>query len=229
MNYLQLVQQLRQECGVSGNPPLTVAGQVGEIKRLVDWINAAWLEIQGANDDWGFMREDFSFGIVPNVGDYTVAGAPGVGAGLTDLRYWHRDTFRIFDTAIGTDDEQFLVEFEYRVFRNTYRFQAQTPARPVVFAVNPKGKALLFGSIPDNNYTVVGEYQRIPRSFTDDNDTPDMPEHLHMMIVYKAMQYYGYYEAASEVINRGERMYKALMNQLDREQLPRVTLGDPLA
>ena len=229
MNYLQLVRQLRQECGVSGNPPVTVAGQVGEIKRLVDWINTAWLEIQGKSDDWGFMRKDFSFGLVPGVGDYTVDGAPGVGAGLTDLRYWHRDTLRIFDTTIGTDDEQFLVEWEYMVFRNTYRFQAQVQGRPVVFAVNPKGKALMFGSVPDRDYTVTGEYQSVPVPLVNDTDEPELPEHLHMLIVYKAMQYYGYYEAASEVITRGERMYEALMSQLDREQLPRVTLGAPLA
>ena len=229
MNYLQLVRQLRQECGVSGNPPATVAGQVGEIKRLVDWINTAWLEIQGMSDDWGFMREDFSFEIGPGVGDYSVDGAPGVGAGITDLRYWHRDTFRVFDTTIGTDDEQFLVEWDYMVFRNTYRFQAQVPGRPVVFAVNPKGKALMFGPEPERGYTVVGEYQRIPRPLTDDTDTPDMPSHLHMMIVYKAMQYYGYYEAASEVLTRGQTMFKTLESQLDREQLPRITLGAPLA
>jgi hypothetical protein len=229
MNYLQLVRQLRQECGVSGNPPATVAGQVGEIKRLVDWINAAWLEIQGMSDDWGFMREDFSFGIVPGVGDYTVEGGPGVGAGLTDLRFWHRETLRIYDTTIGPDDEQFLVEFDYQVFRNTYRFQAQVQSRPVVFAVNPKGKALMFGSVPDRDYTVTGEYQRIPRPLVLDTDTPDMPDHLHMMIVYKAMQYYGYYEAASEVLTRGQVMFQTLESQLDREQLPRITLGAPLA
>lgn len=229
MNYLQLVRQLRQECGVSGNPPATVIGQVGEIKRLVDWIRAAWIEIQGMNDDWGFMREQFSFTIEPNVGDYTADGGAGVGASLTDLRYWHRDTLRLYETSLGTNDEQFLVEFDYQVFRNTYRFQAQTPGRPMVFAVNPKGKGLLFGPVPDRDYTVEGEYQRVPFAFELDTDTPDMPEHLHIMIVYKAMQYYGYYEAANEVLARGERMFKALESQLDREQLPRITLGAPLA
>ena len=229
MNYLQLVRQLRQECGVSGSGPTTTQGLTGELKRLADWINTAWLEIQGMSDDWGFMREDFSFALVPNVGDYTVDGAPGVGAGLTDLRYWHRDTLRIFDTTIGPDDEQFLVEWDYMVFRNTYRFQAQVTGRPVVFAVNPKGKALMFGSVPDRDYTVTGEYQRVPRSFVGDDDVPELPEHLHMLIVYKAMQYHGYYDAASEVLERGTRMFEVLMSQLDREQLPRVTLGAPLA
>jgi hypothetical protein len=229
MNYLQLVQQLRQECGISGNPPLTVLGQVGETKRLVDWINAAWLEIQGMQDSWGFMRKTFNFNIVPNVGDYTVDGGYGVGANILDLRYWYRDTFRIYDTSIGTNDEQFLVEWEYLVFRNTYRFQSQVPSRPVVFSINPREKELLFGPVPDKEYTVVGEYQKVPTPLTDDSSVPDLPAHLHMIIVYKAMEYYALFESASEVLFRSERMFKSLLNQLSREELPIVTLGESLA
>jgi hypothetical protein len=229
MNYLQLAQRLRQECGIAGTGPLTVSSQVNEAKRLVDWINTAWLEIQGESDNWGFMRKDFSFNIGPGVGDYTVTGGPGVGAGINDLRYWYRDTFRIYDPTIGTLDEQFLVEWEYNVFRNTYRFQNQTPSLPTVFAVNPKGKALMFGPEPDKVYTVYGEYQRVPTPLVNDTDEPDMPVHLQLLIVYKAMQYYGLFEAASEVLTRGERMYRTLSAQLEREQLPNISLGDPLA
>jgi hypothetical protein len=229
MNYLELARQLRQECGVSGTGPTTTQGQVGEAKRLVDWINSAYMEIQGMSDDYGFLRADFSFDIVAGVKDYTVSGGPGVGAGIQDLRYWHRDTLRIYDTAIGIDDEQFLIEWGYEVFRNTYRFQNQAPSKPTVFAINPRGKALMFGPEPDKTYTVYGEYQRIPQPLVNDVDEPLLPAHLHMLIVYKAMEYYGLYEAASEVLARGERMFKSLKSQLDREQLPMVTLGDPLA
>jgi hypothetical protein len=229
MNYLELVKRLRQECGVAGNGPVSVQGQIGEAKRLVDWINSAYLEIQGMADDWGFLKADFSFNIVPGVGDYTVSGGPGVGAGLTDLRYWHRDTFRIYDPAIGINDEQFLVEWEENVFRNTYRFQNQTPSKPSVFAVDTRGKELRFGPEPDRVYTVYGEYQRVPQNLLNDDDVPLLPSHLHILIVYKAMEYYGLYEAASEVLARGERMFRSLKNQLEREQLPMISFGEPLA
>jgi hypothetical protein len=229
MNYLQLAQRLRQECGIAGNGPISVANQNGEAKRLVDWINTAWLEIQGMQDSWGFMRKKFNFNIVPNVGDYTVSGGFGVGAGINDLRYWYRDTFRIYDSSIGTDDEQFLVEWEYLVFRNTYRFQSQVPSRPVVFSINPNERSLLFGPVPDKEYTIVGEYQRIPTTLINDNSVPDLPDHLHILIIYKAMEYYGLYESAQEVLIRGERMFNSLFNQLSREELPIVTLGESLA
>jgi hypothetical protein len=43
------------------------------------------------------------------------------------------------------------------------------------------------------------------------------------------MQFYGLFESASEVLARGERGETALMAQLEREWLPEVSLGNPLA
>lgn len=226
MNFLQLAQSLRQECGVAGTGPTTTAGQVGQAKKLVDWTNQAWLEIQGKHDTWGFMREPFSFEIAQGVDSTTPATA-----GLSDLRYWHRDTFRCYKTALGFEDEQWLVEWEYQTFRNTYRFNQQRTlqGRPMVFAINPNAKALLLGPLPDAAYTIVGEYQTLPASLSGDEDVPSLPTHLHMLIVYKAMEYYGLFESAPEVLSRGQQQYNALMSQLEREQLEVVYLGNPLA
>lgn len=226
MNFLQLAQTLRQECGVAGTGPITTVGQVGQAKKLVDWINDAWLEIQGVHDTWHFMRDTFSFQTVAGTGDYTPAAA-----GLTDHRYWFKDTLRTYKTALGLGDEQWLVEWEYQVFRNTYRFGLQTTqqGRPVVFAEKPMDKALMLGNVPDDIYTVMGEYQKRPMALSGDSDTPAMPEHLHQLIVYKAMEDYAMYESAPEVLSKSEKGYSALMSQLEREQLPAVYLGDPLA
>ena len=229
MNFLQLVQRLRKECGVSGNGPTSVVGQTGTLDLLVNWTNSAWSEIQGLHDNWDFMRSPFSFEAAQGVGDYTTSGGPGVGASIPDLRYWHKETFRAQKTAFGLSDQQWLVEWDYQVFRDTYRFGVQTPGRPVVFAVSPFGKALMLGSIPDAEYTITGEYQKLPADLVANDDVPSMPEHLHMAIVYKAMQSYGMFESASEVVARGEAQYTRLINQLEREELPEVYLGDPLA
>jgi hypothetical protein len=56
-----------------------------------------------------------------------------------------------------------------------------------------------------------------------------MPEAYHLMIVYKAMQSYGLYEAAPEVLSRGQIEYQKLLTQIEREQIPDVYLGQPLA
>ncbi len=226
MNFLQLAQRLRQEAGASGNGPAAVTGVTGESKRLVDWINTAWLEIQGLHDTWDFMREQFSFEVPQDTGQISPDAA-----GITDFRYWHRDTFRSQRTAIGIQDEQWLVEWEYQTFRNTYRFnlQRELEGRPVVFAVFPNGKDVMFGPLTDEQYTVIGEYQRKPSSLVAETDEPDLPEHLQMAIIYKALEYYGYFESAGEVVSRAQKQYTAIKAQLEREMLPSIYLGDPLA
>ena len=231
MNLLQLAQRLSSECGVTNTPMSTTVNQTGTNGKLVNWIKAAWLEIQGAHDNWNWMREPFQFETTANVGDYvpdtltnTLTNQP-----FTDLRYWWKDTFRCQKKSIGIQDEQWLVEWEYLVFRNTYRFNVQVPGRPVVFAIRYNAKAVLLGQIPDDVYLITGEYQKLPSDLNVDADVPEMPSHLHMAIVYKAMQFYGLYEAAPEVLNRGNIEYSRLMNQLEREQLPEVYLGNPLA
>ena len=231
MNYLQLAQRLRQECAVSGTGPTSVLNQTGMAGLLVSWIDAAWVEIQGLHNNWNWMREPFTFETAVGVGDYlptaitnTLTGQP-----MTDLRFWHKETFRAQKKSIGVQDEQWLVEWEYQIFRNTYRFNIQVNSRPVVFAEKPNGKAVMLGALPEDIYNINGEYQVKATHLAADTDVPDMPEAYHLLIVYKAMQSYGLYEAASEVVSRGQMEYQKLLTQLEREQLPDVYLGQPLA
>lgn len=226
MNFLQLAQRLRQECGVAGTGPTTVADQVGQAKKLVDWINTAWLEIQGLHDVWGFLRKPFEFQVATGGAQTTPAQA-----GLTDWRYWHRETLRCWRTALGISDEQWLVEWDYNVFRDTYRFNQNREllGRPLVFAIEPNSKALMYGPRMDTDYTVVGEYQAVPSALVQDVDTPNIPTHLHMIIVYKAMEYYALFESAPEVLTRAQKQYSSLLSQLEREQLPVIYLGNPMA
>lgn len=231
MNYLQLAQRLSVECGVAGTGPAAVTGQSGMNQKLVNWVNDAWLEIQGMHDNWNWMREPFAFNTVAGTGNYDPNTTTNTVTGslLTDLRYWWPDTFRCQKVSIGVQDEQWLVEWEYQVFRNTYRFNVQVNGRPVVFAIMPNDKKVMLGQIPDDTYQISGEYQTLPVSMSAATDTPAMPSHLHMVIVYKAMQFYGLYEAAPEVLSKGNTEFSRLMNQLEREQLPGMYLGNPLA
>lgn len=232
MNFLQLVQELRRQSGVAGGSTIaTVLNQTGTNQLMVNWIADAWRELQGLQDTWNWMREPFTFETVANTGDYLPTAITNTLTGdlMSDLRYWHKDTFRCQKKSIGVQDEQWLVEWEYRVFRNTYRFNVQVAGRPVVFAIKPNGKAVMLGQIPNDVYEISGEYQKKPWNLAADSDEPDMPEAYHMLLVYKAMQSYGMYEAAGEVVQRGQAQYQRLMNQLEREQLEEVYLGNPLA
>ena len=50
-----------------------------------------------------------------------------------------------------------------------------------------------------------------------------------MIVVYRAMMYYGGYEAAPEVLSRGSEEYQRLYSRLEIDQLPTMVNGPPLA
>lgn len=228
MDYLALVNRTRQECGVSGasNPLATVQNLTGESRRIAQWVNDAWIDIQAAKEDWQWMREPFEFTLTAQQQTYT---PDQVGVGAT-FGNWKRDSFRCSSVGEEYADEQLLNYMEFTTFRNLYQYgnMRRTFARPVVVSIAPD-KSLAFGSIPAQPYVIVGEYYRAPSDLAADTDVPDIPSRFHPMIIYRAMMFYGGYEAAPEVYQRGETEFKRLMNRLDIDQLPTLVSGPPLA
>lgn len=225
MNLLQLVNQTRVECGVSGPALTTAQGQTGESGRMVAWVVQAWTDIQTSKEDWLFMRNSFDFNTTANIWEYSASDA-----GLTDFGNWKRDSFRCSTYGQDYKDEQLLNYMEWTTFRNLYRYanMRNTKARPVVVSIMPN-KDLAFGSIPDQVYVIDGEYYTQPVTLSADADTPLLPARFHMAIVYRAMMYYAGYEAASEVMARGEFEYRRLYMRMEIDQLPTLISGPPLA
>jgi hypothetical protein len=223
MNYLAIVQELHELAGCSGPSPATVSGATGETLRLVNWVRRAWDMIQARNQAWNWMQADFSFNTTAGVREYTPAAA-----GLsTRFKDWHCGTLRCYLTATGVADEQFLVDWDYDVLRDTYLYGSQSTnqSRPVVFAVRPEDKALILADIPDAVYTVRGRYAKNTQTLSADTDIPECPEHFHAAITYRALMMYGAYEAAGEVVQEGTTNYRQLMLRMADECLPAITLG----
>ncbi|NDD53731.1 hypothetical protein EBZ39_07610 [bacterium] len=230
MNYLQLINRARVECGVSGsNVALpTAQGLTGENARIANWINSAWIDIQTAKEDWQWMRDAVQFNTVTQQQVYTPTQA-GVG---TTFGNWKRDSFRCSSVGQNYVDEQLLNYMEYTTFRNLYQYGTMrtTYARPVVVSIVPGAdKSLGFGATPDQPYVITGEYYKRPYDLSADADEPNVPTRFHLAIVYRAMMFYGGYEAAPEVYSRGETEFKRLMNRMNIDQLPTIVSGPPLA
>jgi hypothetical protein len=225
MNFIGLVQRLRQECGVSGAAPTTVANQPAEINRLVSWINTAWNDIQNAHADWFFLRNPVQFNTVAQQQSYTPAQA-----GFINLGNWKRDSFRLYSAAFGASNEMILPFKPYDDFRNLYMYGAMrtTYQRPVFFSIDPQRNFLL-GGIPDDVYVINGEAYTKPTDLVNDADIPALPDRFHLLIVYRAMMHYGQFEAAPEVYQHGEIEFKKMMLRLELDQLPNMSFGAPLA
>lgn len=224
MTFLELCQETARKCSITGS--LTnVATATGELARVVGWVNEAWYDIQIAGPFWDWMRYEFSFQTVANQQEYSA-----VAAGTTDFSKWDEDSFRIYKTSIGVADEQFLPPWDYRTFRNTYQYATRNTGRPMVFAVKPRGKALLFGETPDAIYTVVGEYQRKAKRMDVVNASePDMPDDFHMAIVHGARMKYAAFENAPEVMAEAVVDYDRVMSSMLMHETEELSTGAPLA
>jgi hypothetical protein len=237
MNFLALCQRAVTECATSGTLTTTV-GQVGSLARIVNWVGDAWNDIQTASDEWDWMRASSILGsgvsFAPAAGQFTTPlgiGAGQVGIAVDSFGKWDADTFRCFTTAAGSIDETFLDCVPFDAWRDSYMLGAMrnVQTRPVAIAIGPD-QSLNLGPPPNGLYTVTGDYWMAPSVMAEDTDVPvGLPTRWHMLIVYAAMRKYGYYEAASDLLQRAQSEWDRMYRQLEAGRLPAMGFGGALA
>jgi hypothetical protein len=208
------------EAGIGGSGPASVLNQTGELQRIVEWVNSAYQDIQDLHSDWGFLRHEFKFDCGVGVSEYT----PSDAAIFAD---WKRDSFRIYQTT--TNNEQWLRHNEWDWFRDLRLMGSSRDVvgRPINFTVKPD-KSLVIWPIPDDTYTIIGEYYRKADQMTSDTSEPIFPR-FHMVIVYGALMAYAAYVGESSLFAIAQQKYGKLLANLTREYLPMVTIGRALA
>lgn len=223
MTFLEICKRVREEAGISGLGPATVVSQSGEMGRVVSWTRSAYDMIQLQRNNWNWLRAEFEFDTTLNKYDYTP-----LEAGITErFSQWDSDTIKSFRTSVGISNEFELGELLYRQYRSVYLTGPQPPGTPICFAVAPDQK-LLLGPKPDGVFTVSGQYWKTPQRLSLDADVPEMPAQFHELIVWKALEAYGLYESAGEVIARAQKNITFYMGKLELNQLPDVQMAEPL-
>jgi hypothetical protein len=214
MNFLQLAQRVRQEAGISGDGPVSVANQTGEMKRVVDWTAEAWRKIQEYRTDWRWMRDTATTTTVSGTNRYSPTGA-SPNFGLTRWGRWIVTSFYITDPS-GQNRE--LVYMPYADFRRRFLVLAPSTAMPTHVTEAPNGDIIL-GPTPDAVYPLVGDYYKSIQELTQDSDTPEMPAAHHAAIIYRALMMYARYEAAAEIYQDASNNFEEEMSRLERDQL----------
>lgn len=216
---------------MSGTGPTTVVGQVGELKRIVDWTADAWVDIQKLHQDWKFLRLPASWESIDGQATYTP-----VECGIADGTFgkwvpWQEGTFRTYLTATGTNGECHLDFLPYQLWLNTWQFNANrdVKSQPVHYTILPD-KSIGFGPKPPSGYTFTAHYYRAPVRLAADDDVPALPDnHSSLVIVGQAMMTYGAIESAPEVFALGKTRYDSGVRALARDQLPTPFFGGSLA
>lgn len=215
MNYLDLCKRLRQEAGMSGSGPSAVTGQTGEMKRVVDWVAQAWLEIQNSRPDWRFMRVSFD-----------VAISAGSASIIVSSTVSHPDKKSMI--AVDAGGRWPLEYLEPEDFAWLERRNGTQTGKPQYVSMDSDG-TIRFMPRPSEAFNLMGEYFRTPQALSANTDVPLMPERYHMMIVYLAMTYAGAEAEASNLYQDGLLKYERALDDLMMSQLPTLRVAGPLA
>ncbi len=225
--FLQLAQDVARESGtISGTNPTAVASQTGRLLKVVEWTAQAYVMLQNLHADWRWMQKTFSGTTTVGAGQYTPASWS-----ITDLRDWLRDNrvtgyqpHTSYLTATGVSDEGALREISWQQWRTRYGRGSQTNNKPSEYAISPAGEFSL-GPIPDDDYTIQGEYRQAAVVLAADADIPALPAAFEQIIVWQAIMLLAEFDEAVEQRAAAILKYNALLEGLQRDQLPTVSLG----
>ncbi len=230
MTYLELVQRLRMESGIAGTGPTTTVNQVGELGRLVTWIDAAYEDIQNKRNDWRFLRKSFYALLVPGINVYSRSANSLILAG-GDVKNFKRNSLRIYTDTVRFSDELWLPSRDWDLFRDNRLRGASSvqTGRPIEFSSDP-AKDLYVWPIPDNavQYYIRGEYYQIPDVFTDDNSEPIFDTN-QMAIVYNALMRYASYVSEPALFSYAQQQYGRLIGKLEADWAEPISRGGALA
>jgi hypothetical protein len=201
MNYLTLCQTVREKCGITGTGPASVSNATGEMLRIVNWVNEAWEMIQRSAPDLYFME------------------AVDTSLTTTAKQIAVPDDFsEVISLVLTTGSSKSLLRYVPRKIFDQRHIESQNLiGRPQEYCV--KGNNIVFNKAPaDITEQLILTYTKKPTTLTENDDEPDMPTKYHWLIVYKAMELYGFYENAQEIIQQGKMDYDRLYRDMQRGQ-----------
>jgi hypothetical protein len=99
---------------------------------------------------------------------------------------------------------------------------------PSFVAQRPDG-VLVLDTTPETSGEIAFEYWRTPQVLALGADVPRLPDQYHLVIVYRAMLFYGLYENAPEMVQAARSGEAGLHRDMTQTQLPIVEFAGPLA
>ena len=212
MNRLELCRRLRREVGLASNNdngPSSTLSQSGEMLNIVNWIDAAWRELQGMRL-WTWMWESATV---------TVLATTNVTAGTIPARRYIKD-----EVWQGTSLMNYLPWEQFRVTYPTAQIVAGTPT---VWTIRPD-KAFVVNAKPAANADFTLERFKNPTDMALDADIPALESEFHMVIVWRAAMKYAGFDEAGSVYQNAKAQHDFLMSGMGLNDLPDIEFGAAL-
>lgn len=228
--FLELCNILAQEAGASGSGLTAVTAQVGEYKRIVDWIARADEDVQRLRNDWKFMRSGFTVNTVAGTAVYDFADCTDTttSATIAKFREFDKESVKMYLQSAGTASESGLRFMDYASWYNFYATGSHPNSQPNAFSILDANEIAL-APPPDAVYVLSGKYWKAVTTLTATADTPIYPSEYHMLPVYRAMMSFGRFSGATELYQDGQNNYKQMLAQMIKTQAPPMRAPRPLA
>lgn len=204
--YLELVNRVIQECGISGGSVSSVVGQSGMRQKVVTWVQESDLYIQRLFRDWNFLHSTFSGSTIASTSEVSKP---------SDLGRWDTDSIYVDYT---TDNAKQLSQIDYSDYRNNYGLGTVESDSPDHFALKPNKDLILYPT-PDAVYSITGDYWKLPTKLSANSDTSSIPEHFEDVIVHRAKVLYAQHEEAQEMFSYAVEEFRQALNDLIANEL----------
>lgn len=234
--FLALAQKVANESNTLDDGVLTtVVGQTGRKGKIVRWTNDAYKIIQNAHRSWLWLQGEFYGSLVDGTQRYAYTAFNDfvTAAAISRFRDWKFSRegdsgFSIYDNSVGVAEEMPLLFRSWDWCYLTQLRGTQTESRPSIFTVTPDRKLAFFDTPDSNDYRVRGRYWKSPQDLADDADEPEMPSEHHDVIVDVAMLLVDAHDESPQFQLHQLRKLGSF-SALERDQLPTVLVGAPLA
>lgn len=207
--FLELCQQVHQECGVAGTIS-TVLNQTGMLKRVVDWVAKADMKIQSRKSNWKFLWAEWEVELLEGFSEYY----PPDNLSMFDERSFWKDA--------GSDDAINMQFLDYKVWRDDLRHQYTENDESAYVFLKPNGR-ILFVPTPDStdaNKYVTAEYWRSPIKLVNNNQVSVIPVQFHDLIVSQAKLYHAEYRHDTGAYNAAYVEHETRYPDLKAHSLP---------
>ena len=210
MNKLDLCKALVLESALADSGPATTENQIGDFKRVVGWIDAAWLLVQSKLDQANFTWAEGTLTLPISTSEISYPST------LKSL-----NTGQVYDTT----NSKFVRFMPYETFRDTYR--TVSDGTPTIFTVTPLNQ-IKFNKLAEAETAYTYEGWGAATTMDSDDSVPELPEKFHQLIMWEALKMYSGYDDAPTKFQQASVQTRMLWPALRDEVEPAATFGGGL-
>lgn len=198
MNYLDLCKKTQVLSGLQGQIE-SVTGLTGELYKMVQYVDMAYIQIQTMRKDWKFRQGEFDAALTTT--DSTIDGT--LAAEWISLVY----------------DNRYLRKYDY----DAWLVLDENANSPLNWTVVPETNQIIVNDLQEDA-TVLVRYIKQLDEFSTSVSVPILPLQYHMIIAYMAARDFTMYLGDRGMEDKNALLADIMMGQLMRSQVMKVRI-----